>query len=289
MTGVLTALGVVIILLGLRDMFHQLLHPPGRGRISRLVFGSLWRLSRAAGHRFGLTVGPASMVAVILMWVVLQGAGWALVYLPHVPEGFDFADGPAPGDHPAVLDALYISLVSLSTLGFGDVVATEPLLRILPPLQALTGFALLTAALTWFIEVQPPLAKREAVAFRLYRPHAANYAEHIDAVEEPVAAQVLDGLSEQLTAVSLDLSHHSETYYFHEDEAQLSLAGQLPYALSLRDAASASSSAAVRLGAVQLSAALDELASALASRHSDDKDVRTVFDAYAADHRRRPR
>jgi hypothetical protein len=54
--------------------------------------------------------------------------------------------------------------VTLATLGYGDIVPTSDLLRVLVPLEALVGFALLTAALSWVISVYPALSRRRSLA-----------------------------------------------------------------------------------------------------------------------------
>ena len=69
----LTILGIVVIVVGLLDMFHTLLHPSGQGRLSQLVLSAVWKVSKATGHRAGSAVGPAAMVAVIALWVASQG------------------------------------------------------------------------------------------------------------------------------------------------------------------------------------------------------------------------
>lgn len=107
MDVVLTVLGIAIILVALRDMFHTLLHPAGSGGISTVVLSVAWRLSRATGHRFGPIVGPAGMVVVIGIWVALQVVGWALIYLPGVPQAFTYSPGVNPAAYSDFAEALY--------------------------------------------------------------------------------------------------------------------------------------------------------------------------------------
>ena len=121
---VITLAGAAVIATGLREIFHTLFHPWARGGLSKAVFHSAWMVSKAMGHRFGSGVGPAVIIAVILAWVALQVVGWALIYYPHIPEGFTYAEGVDAARSPAVVEALYISLMALGTLGYGDVVAT---------------------------------------------------------------------------------------------------------------------------------------------------------------------
>jgi hypothetical protein len=89
-TWSVTAVGAAVVLIGLRDIFHTLWHPSGRGGLSRWVMATVWRAGRAARRRgrTDLLAGPLGMVAVVLGWVVLMVLGWALVYWPHLPGGF---------------------------------------------------------------------------------------------------------------------------------------------------------------------------------------------------------
>lgn len=285
MDVVLTIAGIAGIVLGLWDMFHSLLHPSGQGRLSRLVFSGVWRISKASGHRAGSAVGPAAMVAVVLLWVLLQGLGWALIYSPHVPGGFMYSSGVNPANYPDFVEALYISFVTLATLGFGDVVATDPWIRLASPFEALTGFALLTAALTWFTQIYPPLSRRRALALELKGLADADYAVAIGGMEPAVVSRVLDGLAGQMMQVRIDFTQYTETYYFQEEDPDLSLARQLSYALALRDAATASPATEVRFSAQRLSGSLHQLGAKLAEDFvGTGKNLEEVFAAYAVEH-----
>lgn len=308
---VLTLAGVALIAAGLRDMFHSLLHPQGQGRLSRWVLVGTWKASRATGHRLGSVAGPAGMVAVILMWVLLQTIGWALVYLPHLPSGFSYS-GVDPERQVRLVEAVYVSLTTLSTVGFGDVVATDAWIRLAAPIQALTGFALLTAALTWFTQVYPPLSRRRSLALALHGMRRGGYAETL-AGAGPGALGALDDLSARLEQSGIDFAQHTESYFFLESDPELALAEQLPYAVEMRDRARASTGSSGGDGkpgaaegpaegsterpaegpaeglaarADRLSVALDRLAAVLAEGFVSGEGPEEVFAAYAADHRR---
>lgn len=290
MDVLLTLLGTTVIAIGLWDMYHSLLHPSGTGAVGGRVQAGVWWISRRTRHRFGSAVGPGSMLTVVVLWVLLQGVGWALVYLPHVPGGFTYSPGVDPAAYPDLLEALYISFVTLATLGFGDVVATDPWIRLATPIEALTGFALLTAAVTWFTQIYPPLSRRRSLALELKSLADLDYADGI-AEEDPVtAARVLDGLAAEVARARIDLTQHGETYYFQEEDQDLSLARQLHYALELRDRAAVSSAPRVRTGARRLDGALEQLAQRLREGfgHTGESPG-DVFAAYAGDHGRDPR
>ncbi|AVZ39374.1 MULTISPECIES: potassium channel family protein [unclassified Dietzia] len=286
-----TVIGAGIIAIGLRDVFRALMNPRGEATLSTMVFSAMWAVSRRCGHRLGSTVGPAGMVGTVLVWVLLQAVGWALIYLPRVPEGFDYSSGIDAGRYPVVAEALYISLVTLATLGFGDVVATDPVLRVLAPVEALTGFALLTASLTWFMQVYPPLTRRRALALRLHGLAEAGYAEAVRELSPVTIARAAEDLAAEINAVTVDLSQHSETYYFQDGNPHQSLSRQVAHAVDLRDAATESGDPESRVGARALSTSLDRLAESLGDfvDAGQDPDVREVFDAYAGDHWRAAR
>lgn len=285
-TAALTAVGVLVLLLGLRDMFHTLLHPTGQGRLTGWVLSACWRLSRATGHRAGSAVGPGAMVVVVLLWVALQVTGWALVYLPHVPQGFAYGAGVDPSDYSTVLEAGYVSAVTLTTLGYGDVIPTDPWVRAVSPLEALTGFALLTGGLTWFSQIYPPLSRRRALALELKALADAD-AEGLGGLDgDPaVVTRVLDRVTTAASQVRIDFVHHAEGFYFQESEPDLSLAHQAGHLLRLRDAALGSPDPSVRRSGRRLSLAVDQLSKVL-----DDNllhvggEPAEVLAAYAREH-----
>jgi hypothetical protein len=215
----------------------------------------------------------------------MQAVGWALVYHPHIPGGFMYSSGVNPAHYPDFAESLYVSLMTLTTLGYGDVVATDPWIRAASPLEALTGFALLTAALTWFTQIYPPLSRRRTLALQLKGLADAGYAEAIGEVEAATASRVLDTLEADVGKVRVDYTQHTEGFYFPENNPDLSLARQLPYALRLREAAMARPETAVRLSAQRLSTALEQLGTEI----KDDfvgtgNNPAEVFTAYATEH-----
>jgi len=116
--------GVVIIVVSWYDVFHTLLNPSGRGTLSRLVFAGSWRASRRWGRAGGI-VGPASIVIVLGSWAGLQIIGWAFIYLPSLPADFVYGPGINGEAFVPVIEALYFSAATLTTLGFGDLVPNQ--------------------------------------------------------------------------------------------------------------------------------------------------------------------
>ncbi|MDB1088121.1 potassium channel family protein [Streptomyces sp. ACA25] len=287
----ISVVGAGLILLALRDIFHTLWHPFGHGALSERVIRVIWRMFRridARGKLIG-TAGPAGTVLVIVLWTVLLVLGWALVYWPFLPGAFSFDPGLNPSERLDALDALYLSLVVVATLGFGDIVPDDAWLRAVTPLQALIGFALLSASVSWVSQITPALQRRRTLAARLAALRTAGADGQLARLDSPAAATMLDSLTTAVLQVRVDLSQYSETYYFHDGPDSASLASVLGYAADLAEQGQESPRADVRLASAVLNEALDDLGGVLDQYflHSG-APTREVFTAYAADHGRRP-
>jgi hypothetical protein len=221
-----TAVGVVLVLAALRDIFHTIWHPSGRGRLSRWIMRAVWRVGRGRRALRRLT-GPLAMVVVVLAWVLLILLGWALVYWPHLPDGFVFGGSLDPAHRAGLLDAVYLSTVTLATLGFGDIVPTADWLRIAVPVQALIGFALLTAAVSWVLQVYPALTRRRALAVRLSLLSRVDTLGRVADPQSTLAASLLKHVAVGLALLRVDVTQYAETYYFRDGDAEASLPAML--------------------------------------------------------------
>ncbi|MCX4776935.1 potassium channel family protein [Streptomyces sp. NBC_01264] len=287
MNWLITAAGATLVLTLLRDVFHTLWHPTRHGGLSRLVMTALWRLpsSLTPRRRASGLAGPVAMVAVVAMWALTAVVGWALIYWPHMPDAFTYTAGLRPADHAGFLDAMYVSLVHVSTLGLGDIAPTAGWLRILAPMEALVGFALLSATVAWTLGIYPALARRRALALRL--SHLARTHPTTEQIDADAGAAVLDSLAAGVSVISVDFQQYAESYYFYDGDDRISLSCQITGAMNLADRAAAARHPDVRLSAAVLRAALDDLAAILDERFLYTRGTaRQVFDAFARDHRR---
>ncbi len=142
MTILLTLLGLALILVALRDIFHELFHPTGRGSLSRAVMRAIRSVFRGVSRGWPAvldTAGPSMLPLIILCWTALLSVGWALVLWPHMPGGFLLSTGLDPAQNGGLLDALYLSLTTLGTLGYGDITPRGCGLRMLMPPEALSA------------------------------------------------------------------------------------------------------------------------------------------------------
>ncbi|WP_353813828.1 potassium channel family protein [Agromyces sp. SYSU T00266] len=177
----------------------------------------------------------------------------------------------------------------MSTLGLGDVYPTDPWLRIFAPIQGLIGFALLTAAVAWFLQLYPDLGRRRALALRIALIRRADTAGHLLNMESATSSGLLDSLTADLAQSRVDVWQNAESYYFTEAEETASLAAQLPYALHLARLARRSSDRTVRNSGQMLEEAIDDFASVLRDRFMRrGDDTQAILQEYARQHRQRP-
>ncbi|MGW2888604.1 potassium channel family protein [Streptomyces griseoruber] len=287
MKWLVSLVGAGLVMITLRDLFHTLWHPTRHGGLSRLVMTALWRLARrfrAPGRVVGL-VGPLAMVTVVGMWALTVVLGWAIVYWPHMPGAFTFSPGSKAAQEPALLDSLYLSLVTVATLGLGDIAPDEGWLRLVSPLEALVGFALLTATVSWVLEIYPALTRRRVLAIRLALLRDADPTT--PQIDGTAGALLLESLATEVVRVRIDFTQYAEAYYFHDGEDHSSLAAMVGYATVLAQRGQAAERPEVRLAGALLTGALNDLAAILDQRFLHTGGPPTaVFAAYAADHGR---
>ncbi len=288
-----TLLGTAIILVALRDIFNTLFHPLGRGSVSRVLVRILWRIFRLLGvyrHKALEFAGPSALLAVIGTWIALLVVGWALVYWPHLPEEFLFASGLDTSTHEGFVEALYLSMTTLTTLGYGDITPTNGWLRVIVPLEAMVGFGLLTVSLSWVVSIYQVLRRRRTLALEITLLHEEQSATGlaITQMDPMVAQEILGNLASQLNTVWNDLLQFPITYYFTSSDKQSELSAAIPHLLLLaREGASAECSPEVRLRASVLRGTIHAF-TALLTRSFLDLPLMTpaeeALEGYSRDH-----
>lgn len=281
-----TTIGAGLILLMVADVFHTLLYPHGMGPVCKIIMRGLWLLSRRLRGRASPVAAPVGMAAVIGAWASLSIMGWALIYLPHLSAGFVYSHGvPQTGD---LTEAIYLSMVSLSTVGYGEIVPATPWLRLVMAAQAVTGFGLLTATVSWILQTYPALSRRRSLAHDLNLFREAAGPLGVSALEPGHAAALLESLARNISTVSIDLLAFNETYYFNETKQRGSLPATLAYAQQLATDALDSTNADLRFSGRMLHAALEDLAEVLRGKFGHEGPTSSeVFHSYETRHRHR--
>jgi hypothetical protein len=274
MATALTVLGAILVGLALRDVFETLFHPHGRGVISERLEAGVWRAMRwAALRRRNLlsTAGPTAFLLVIASWIALVVIGFALVFEPRMPEHFGVADSLAAEPPDGFLDALYLSLVNLTSLGYGDIVPNTEALRLLGPIETMIGLGLLTASISWLLSIYTVLAGARSFAreVALVVETERDGGRALTDLEPLHAAERLAELASKAVAVRRDLSHFPILYRFHSRGATGDLSLAVTDLLAIARRGVAAESAAVAFEARKLERAVGDLLATVAEEFLD--------------------
>ncbi len=287
-----TLVGIILIVVALSDILQTLFHPSGKGSLSRTLIYGIWKATRPVVSRYPRVLqlaGPLGFLVTLATWTVLLTLGWAFVYWPHLPNGFSFDPGMDPSRNAGFDSALYFSIVSLATLGYGDIVPDAKWLRIIAPVQALTGFGLLTASITWLLLIFPALSYRRAFADQilLLRNTESEMGIPVTNLDSDTIQQILGEVTSQLVTIRGDLIKFPIAYYFHSRDEQAELSVIMPYLLELVEKASdAECAPEVRMRAMMLHGAVKKFSTTIASRFlglPPSTPTEQVIEAYARD------
>jgi uncharacterized membrane protein len=163
MASLLTIAGIILILAAIQDMFFTMFHPAHTGDICDRIARLIWRGFRKLRPSALNMAGPLAFVTVVLYWSVSICIGFALIYLPHLPEAFTFSSGLSPRHYGTFIGALDVSLGSLITLSTG-VYSTSLWIQLLMGVESVLGFGLLTASISWILSIYPVLEHRKSLA-----------------------------------------------------------------------------------------------------------------------------
>lgn len=291
MTAVHICFGVALVCVVAIDVFGTLFHPAGRGALSDWISKLVWRFMRQLAIRTSkrlLTLaGPFAVISIIGTWLVGTILGFALIFAPFMSTQFALAPGLDAARHHTFLDAINVSLGSLITVG-GDFNAKSRVIRLVMGCEAIAGFALLSASLSWLLSIYPVLERRRTTGHELSLLHHAEMETGISILNLPSAEaqEVLWGLAAEISTLRNDLTQFPISYYFHPGDDNSTLAGALPYIASTARAASRAGMApSVRIAGVSLGGAIDDylelVAKTFLSMPQDDKNA--ILARYAED------
>src|SRR5262245_25353603 len=127
-----------------------------------LVFTAVVVLRQTLGSA-GSAAVTADTVAGAICFYLLLGVIWALIYaLVELAHPGSFVDGGRPvssatgGHRLLVPELLYLSLVTLSTLGYGDILPVTPQARMLAAIEAIIGPLYLAVLIARLVSLAAP-------------------------------------------------------------------------------------------------------------------------------------
>jgi hypothetical protein len=148
--------GVVLVLIGLLDVFFTVLNYDGFSFLSSRVYRATWSTIRALTkplpenmRHFGLSIGAPLMIpATMLMWMAIEILGFGFIYYSQT-DYFSFTSG----SKPTLPNMIYLSGVTIGTLGYGDITPKNPFFGAVTFTQALIGFSIITLFITYILNI----------------------------------------------------------------------------------------------------------------------------------------
>jgi hypothetical protein len=215
--------GSLLVALVAFDVALTVLHPSARGPMSYLVNRATWRLVHSASTRLlqGRLLsyaGPMAMAANVSAWITVLWIGFALIYLPfvgHFPATESFGSRGA-------LEAFYMSGTALSTVGFGDMVASTDALRLVSVIEAGAGLGVFTAAIAYVLSVYPLVTAIRAGALRLADLRVTDAGGAVLVARS--GGDELSQMASELIASHENLRRFPLLYYFESGNEDESLA-----------------------------------------------------------------
>lgn len=217
------------------DVYATILHARGRsGPIGEILNHLAWgsarfvalRLSRSGRHRLLNMVGPLLLPFLIVSYILLLVAGFALIYYARMPAEFVVAPLAAS---PAWIEAIYFSGITLTTVGYGDIAPHTTAMRLVALVESASGFALISLVVTYLITVYSALERKRAAALSFYH-QAEEGADAAGIIAHHFVEGRFYGLDATLRLATRDIqglleSHveHPVIHYFHPLQVYKSL------------------------------------------------------------------
>ncbi|MGI0134953.1 MAG: hypothetical protein ACREBW_08370, partial [Candidatus Micrarchaeaceae archaeon] len=228
----LTILGIILICTSLQDVFQTLFHPASHGTMSDWLGKFVWRRFRRFSRiRKGLLTlaGSFSMFTIILTWALLVLLGFTLLYYSQI-KTFRTMPGLNSVRDYAFFDAWNVSIASLITIT-GDITTVSPWMRLAMSLEAVIGFGMLTASVSWLLSIYPVLEARRTLASVVHSLEVAgrDSGTELLSLPETELARTLTALSQSLASIRNQTAQFPITYYFTIRRSEEELAAKLPY------------------------------------------------------------
>lgn len=232
MTVVWYLLGAGVITLGLADVFLSVLAYDSAGLLVQPAYRTVWlgvrllstRLSANAGATLRSLAAPLMVVFSVLVWMMLQIVGFALLYYPSVVGSALRLDGMSH----TFWTALYISTAAISSLGFMGTGAHGLGLRLLAACETLIGLSVFTLTVTYLLGLYSVV--QEAAVAWVVMQHRSNNTTPSGVLN----AHFFAPSSDDFSALWRDFHHilvnylegmrrYPVVYYFHTRQRRRSL------------------------------------------------------------------
>ncbi|MEO6796333.1 MAG: ion channel [Candidatus Dormibacter sp.] len=163
--------GVGVVLFSLNEVFQTVVVPrptPSRFRLARWIVVPGWRLWRRLGlrklesgsrERMLGTFAPAIVVVLLVTWIVLLIGGFGLQFWAFRQQIHPLLNN--------IGDAMYFAGTSVLTIGFGDIVGTSGLARLVALAAGASGLGTIALAISFVFSLYASFQRREVLVVML--------------------------------------------------------------------------------------------------------------------------
>ena len=224
--------GIALVLIGLLDVFFAVLNYDGFSFLSSRFYRGIWSLLRATtrplpdrARHFGLSTGAPLMIpATMLLWMAIEIFGFGFIYYSQT-DYFSFTSG----SKPTFPHMVYLSGVTIGTLGYGDITPKNPFFGAVTFTQALIGFSIITLFITYVLNIYQVLQQWNTLSSGLY--HQAGGVDNPATLLKPHFPKgkpsgldaTIGGLHQNLTSYYEGARRYPLVYYFHSRQARRSV------------------------------------------------------------------
>jgi hypothetical protein len=226
----ITGAGVVLLLVVFYEIYATILRSAKYpGLISDFLNRNLWQLatrltrnhSRKTRHRILSSIGPLLMPLFITIIVLMLVTGFALIYLPRMETAFFIRE---EAQSPTLFRAFYFSGVTLLTIGYGDILPTDNIIRFVALIEGACGIGVISLGITYLLTIYSAQERKRALALNFF--HQARQGVDIPGfISRRFTRGRFRGLTETLRDAARDLEELLESHiehpvinYFHSTE-----------------------------------------------------------------------
>ena len=232
MSWLFLVLGVALVLIGLLDVFFAVLNYDGFSFLSSRLYRATWSTVRTVTRplptrvrHFGLSLGAPLMIpATMLLWMFIEILGFGFIYYSQT-DYFSYTSGA----EPTFAHMIYLSGVTIGTLGYGDITPQNPLFGVVTFTQALIGFSIITLFITYILNIYQVLQQWNTLSSGLYHQAGGNadseslLRPHFPKGEPSGLDATIGGLHQNLTSYYEGVRRYPLVYYFHSRQARRSV------------------------------------------------------------------
>jgi hypothetical protein len=174
MNTIILLTGILLTCIGIFDIFMTIMYYEGSGFLSNRVQRILWLIIRNTGlllplklrYRLFSFAAPLLISITLVFWISVEIFGFGLIYYNGFVDGRrDFRGG---NYHDPMVSGIYLSSITLPTLGFGDITPISWRFQVVTAIEALIGFALMTLSLSYILNIYRVIQQFRVLAAELF-------------------------------------------------------------------------------------------------------------------------